>query len=147
MAIVGFALAALALLVFVFAEKDGQNQTMLLGSIALGIVSLLLCHILLECFDSGDTRPSGFARIGGIVAIASISLCVLMILVALSKKVAGKAADILEETPVEAANHLSGTSYTILGIVFVLIVFGLGWCFWKALGAAAKNEPEQQPGA
>jgi hypothetical protein len=29
--------------------------------------------------------------------------------------------------------------------VFVLIVFGLGWCFWKAIAAASKNEPEQQP--
>ncbi len=147
MAIVGFALSVLALLVFIFTGKDGQNQIMLFSSMALGIVSLLLCHVLLERFDKGDTRPSSFARIGGILAIASISLCVLTILVALSKKVADKATDILEEAPVESADHLSGTSYVILGGVFVLIVFGLGWCFWKAIGAAAKNEPEQQPEA
>ena len=33
--------------------------------------------------------------------------------------------------------------YIILGVAFVLIVFGLGGCFWKAIQSASKNEPEQ----
>jgi hypothetical protein len=111
-------------------------------SIGLAIASLLLCHVLLERYDNGESRPSGFARVGGVLSITSISVCVLTILTGLSKKVAGT-----QKPPVEHADHLSGTSYTILGVVFVLIVFGLGWCFWKAIGAAAKNEPEQQPEA
>ncbi|MBC8377596.1 MAG: hypothetical protein H8E62_00320, partial [Planctomycetes bacterium] len=108
----------------------------------LGIVSLMICHVLLERYDNGTSRPSRFARIGGIAAIANISVCLLVILIALSKKVVG-----IQKAPVEHADHLSQTSYIILGIVFVLIFFGLGWCFWKAIGAAAKNEPEQQPEA
>jgi len=172
--IIGFALAILALLVFVFAlttigpekptvgmkvensiiyEIEGDvlestrrlNQIPLFISIGLAAVSLILCHVLLERFDNGVSRPSGFARAGGILSIASISLCVLVILIMVSKKVADKAADVLEVVPAEHADHLSGTSYVILGVIFVLIVFGLGWCFWKAIGAAAKNEPEQQP--
>jgi len=67
---------------------------------------------------------------------------VLTILTGLSKKV-----DDTQKPPTEHADHLSQTSYIIHGVVFVLIFFGLGWCFWKAIGAAAKNEPEQQPEA
>ena len=139
-AIAGFVLSIIALLVFAFAATSGQNPILLYVSIGLAAVSLILCHLLLERFDSGDTRPSRFARLGGILSITSISLCVLLILTELSKKVAGA-----QKPAVEHADHLSGTSYTILGIVFVLIVFGLGWCFWKAIAAASKNEPEQQP--
>jgi NSS family neurotransmitter:Na+ symporter len=116
------------------------NQILLYLSMGLAAVSLILCHGLLERFDNGDTRPSRFARIGGILSITGISVCVLTILTGLSKKVADT-----PKLPVEHADHLSGTSYTILGVVFVLIFFGLGWCFWKAIGAAAKDEPEQQP--
>ena len=145
-AIVGFALACIAwllfILIFIFVQTDAKEETLLFASIGLGIVSLMICHVLLERYDNGTSRPSRFARIGGIAAIANISVCLLVILIALSKKVVG-----IQKAPVEHADHLSQTSYIILGIVFVLIFFGLGWCFWKAIGAAAKNEPEQQPEA
>jgi NSS family neurotransmitter:Na+ symporter len=136
--IVGFAIAVLALLVFVCMRTGGQNQALLFVSMGLGVVSLVLCHILMERFDNGVSRPSRFARWGGILSLADISACVLVMLVALSKKVAGTPKTVVEHT-----DHLSGTSYTILGVVFVLIVFGLGWCFWKAIVAASQNEPEQ----
>ena len=140
LSIAAFALAALALLLFILARTQGAGSSVLFASIGLAAVSLISCHILLERFDNGQTRPSKFARTGGVLSITSISLCVLMILIELSNKVAG-----VQKAPVEHADHLSQTSYIILGVVFVLIFFGLGWCFWKAIGAAAKNEPEQQP--
>ena len=143
MAVVGFALAILAALILAFTLTGSQDPTLLFVSIGMGIISLMMCHVLLERYDNGETRPSAFARWGGILSIANINICVLVILIDLSNKVAAKAANILEGTPVEPADHLSGTSYVILGVVFVLIVFGLGWCFWKAIGAAARNEPEQ----
>ncbi|MHC5146909.1 MAG: hypothetical protein ACYSOK_07440, partial [Planctomycetota bacterium] len=140
LSIAAFALAALALLLFILARTQGAGSSVLFASIGLAAVSLISCHILLERFDNGQTRPSKFARTGGVLSITSISLCVLMILIELSNKVAG-----VQKAPVEHAEHLSQTSYVILGVVFVLIFFGLGWCFWRAIGAAAKNEPEQQP--
>ena len=143
MGIAGCVLAAAALLVFVLAGTDMQKPVMIYISIGLGAVALILCHVLLERFDNGDTRPSGFARTGGVLSITSISACVLVILIDLSERVAAKTAEQATIAPVEHADHLSGTSYTILGVVFVLIVFGLGWCFWKALTAASQNEPEQ----
>ncbi len=142
--IIGFVLAALSLLIFILnfaiVQTDATEGVFLAASLVLGFVSLVLCHVMLEYYDNGETRPSGFARTGGVLAIASISLCVLVMLIDLSNKVAAKQT---ETAPIEHADHLSGTSYTILGVVFVLIVVGLGWCFWKAITAASQNEPEQ----
>ncbi len=147
MGLVGFVLASVAglmlILIFTAVQTDAIEENLLFVSMALGAVSLLVCHVLLERYDNGNLRPSSFARAGGILAIIDISICVLVVLIALSKKVADKAADGLEELPVEHADHLSLTSYIILGVVFVLIVFGLGLCFWKAIAAASQNEPEQ----
>ena len=142
MSIGGFVLAAVALLMFVIFLNNTGHRSLLYTSIGLALGSLLLCHVLLERYDHENRRPSGFARAGGVLSIASISVCVLKILTGLSKKVVDTQKPVAEH-----ADHLSQTSYIILGVVFVLIFFGLGWCFWKAIGAAAKNEPEQQPEA
>ncbi len=135
--IFGCVIAAVALGLFI-AAMTSEQAVLLYSSIALAVATLVMCHVMLERFDNDSMRPSGFARAGGILAIADISLCVLIILINLSKKVADK-----QTKPLEHADTLSGTSYIILGVVFVLIVLGLGWCFWKAITAAAKNEPEQ----
>ena len=135
--IVGCVLACVS--IGLFALTPQTHRVMLLVSIGAGAVALVLCHSLLERFDNGDTRPSGFARTGGVLSITSISLCVLVVLIELSNTVAAKGKD----AQIEHGEHLSGTSYVILGVVFVLIVVGLGWCFWKALTAASQNEPEQ----
>ena len=142
MSIGGFVLASVALLMFVIFLNNTGHLSLLYTSIGLAIASLLLCHVLLERYDHENCRPSGFARAGGVLSIVSISVCVLTILTGLSKKVVD-----IQKSVAEHADHLSQTSYVILGVVFVLIFFGLGWCFWKAIGAAAKNEPEQQPEA
>lgn len=139
-------LAVAALLIFLAAcgryTNDHPLGLMVYVSIAFAAAALIACHILLERYDSGDTCPGSFARIGGVLSIASISLCVLVILTDLSNRVAAKGT---QDTKIQHADHLSQTSYIILGVVFVLIFFGLGWCFWKAIGAASKDELEQHP--
>ena len=42
--------------------------------------------------------------------------------------------------------QLSGTAYLILAVMFLVIVGGLCWCFYRALRAANKNAGEQRPG-
>ena len=139
MGIVGLAMAAGALAVFICAGADMQHPSLIFASIGLAAIALLLCYVLMERYDNAASRPSGFARIAGVLAILDISVCLLVVLIDMSRKVAD-----VQRKPVDHADHLSQTSYIILGVVFVLIVFGLGWCFWKAIGAAAKNEQEEQ---
>ena len=136
-----FVLTCLALLglvvIFTAVLSDSREEALLLGSIVLSIVALLTCHVLMECYDKDRSRPSGFVRWGGILSIIDISVCLVIVLVSLSGRID------VNKAPVEHGDHLSGVSYLILGVAFVLIVFGLGGCFWKAIQSASKNEPEQ----
>jgi len=43
----------------------------------------------------------------------------------------------IEETTAPIRDRLSGVSYIILAVVFLIIIGGLGWCFYKALAAAS----------
>ena len=42
---------------------------------------------------------------------------------------------------VKTPDKLSGVSYMILSVVFLLIVAGLSWCFYRAITAATKEVP------
>lgn len=46
---------------------------------------------------------------------------------------------------VEYDGQLSGWAYAILAGMFLLIVGGLSWCFFKAITAASKDASEQLP--
>jgi len=141
LSIVAFILTCLALLglvvIYTAMLSNSQVEVLLFSSMFIAIAALLTCHVLMERYDKDTSRPSGFARWAGILSIIDISACLVIILVSLSGRVD------VNKAPVEHGNHLSGVSYVILGVVFVLIVFGLGGCFWKAIQSASKNEPEQ----
>jgi cytoskeletal protein RodZ len=42
-------------------------------------------------------------------------------------------------------DRLSGVSYLILTAVFLIIVGGLGWCFYRAAAAAGNSAEAQSP--
>ena len=136
-----FVLTCIALLglvvIYTVVLSDSQEEALLFGSMILAVIALLTCHILMERYDKGALRPSGFARWAGILSIIDVSACLVIILISLSGRVD------VDKVPVEHGDHLSGVSYIILGVAFILIVFGLGVCFWKALQTASQNEPDQ----
>ena len=139
--VLAFVLTCIALLglvvMYTVVLSDSQEEALLSGSMILAAIALLMSHILMERYDNGVLRPSGFARWTGILSIIDLSACLVIILISLSGRVDA------DKVPVEHGDHLSGVSYIILGVAFVLIVFGLGACFWKALQTASKNEPDQ----
>ena len=50
-----------------------------------------------------------------------------------------------EETITPVSHELTGISYAILVIVFLIIIGGLGWCFYRALLAAGSDTTMQHP--
>jgi hypothetical protein len=42
-------------------------------------------------------------------------------------------------------DQLTTTSYVIMGVVTLLFMVGLGWCFYRALSAAAGDSEVQGP--
>ena len=51
----------------------------------------------------------------------------------------------IEKSTTAASHKLSGISYVILMVVFLIIIGGLGWCFYKALVSAGRDTTAQHP--
>lgn len=101
------------------------------------ICGVLSANRVLDRFDTEDTKASIIARIAGVAAICSMSVCLAMILIYITKNV----------QPVAASSHiaeLSGTAYIVLSLVILLIVAGLGWCFYRAIKSASSAEVVEQ---
>ena len=107
--------------------------------IALGIAigTVFVSNYLLERYEDLSRRSVRFAGWAGIVSIINISVCLAAVLIHLTKA-AGEAAE-----PAVPSEHLSGVSYVILSVVFLMIIGGLGWCFYRAIMAGSQDAPAQ----
>jgi len=54
-------------------------------------------------------------------------------------------AEVAEPVVHPSQDQLSTVSYIILSVVFLLIICGLGWCFYRALSAASEGSGIQEP--
>ncbi|MHC4543208.1 MAG: sodium-dependent transporter [Planctomycetota bacterium] len=107
--------------------------------LAVGIVAMGLSNYLVDKHNTSSSQASWFARWAGILATMDVSAFVAVILLGLmdSVKIGEKAMPIRDK--------LSGVSYIILGAVFLIIIGGLGWCFYRALLAANAGKGIQHP--
>ncbi len=94
------------------------------------IGGILSANYILDRFDRADSKASIIAPITGILATCNISVALATVLIYVTKNVQPGAVT-------AHTAELSGVSYIILSIVFLLIVAGLGWCFFRAMTAAA----------
>jgi hypothetical protein len=64
--------------------------------------------------------------------------------IALNLIYSARGRDVTQAAP-SSQNQLSAVSYLILSLVFLLIIGGLGWCFYKALMAAGSSGESESP--
>ena len=104
-----------------------------------GVAAMLLSNHILDRHHTSTSQASWFARWAGILAVTDTSAAIAIILITLAQgaKVDEAAAPIRDE--------LSGVSYLILAVVFLIIIGGLGWCFYRALTAAGRDTGIQHP--
>jgi NSS family neurotransmitter:Na+ symporter len=104
-----------------------------------GFASVILSNYLVDRYDNSGGRVSWFARWSGIIGTLDISAFFAAVLFNLTKTVQfGRSEELIRD-------KLSGVSYIILAVVFLLIIGGLGWCFYKALAAAGAAVEVQLP--
>jgi NSS family neurotransmitter:Na+ symporter len=104
-----------------------------------GIAAMLLSNYILDKHHTSTSQASWSARWAGIIAAMDTSASIAIILIALAQ---GAKTD----EAVEPIRHeLSGVSYIILAVVFLIIIGGLGWCFYRALTAAGSDTGTQHP--
>ena len=104
-----------------------------------GIIAIVLSNYILEKHNTSATQASWFAKWAGVIATMDVSVFIAAVLFQSTHTVkAGEAA-----API--SNKLNGVSYIILAAVFLIIVGGLGWCFYRALTVASRGTGVQHP--
>jgi len=107
--------------------------------LAAGVAAMLLSNYVLDRYHTSKSQASWLARWAGIIATMDVSASVAMILIDLAQ------TEKIGETAVPIRDELSGVSYIILTVVFLIIIGGLGWCFYRALTAAGRDTGIQHP--
>jgi len=129
--------AVLVVVLFRWAVLGRDERTILWLSLAPAIVAVIISNYLLDRHDGPATRPSWFARWAGLLGTFDIGAFIALNLIYITR----------EQEVAEPVSHLqeqlSGVSYLILSVVFLLIVGGLGWCFYKAMMATSNIEEPQ----
>jgi NSS family neurotransmitter:Na+ symporter len=133
-------IAGLLVALFTVAMPQSQANAVIWLSLVAGLAAMLLSNYVLDRYHTSKTQASWMARWAGIIATMDVSASVATILIGLAQKTE-KAA----EAAPHIRNKLGGTSYVILGVVFLIIIGGLGWSFYRALAAAARGETAQEP--
>jgi len=136
---------AVGLLVILFSSSIPEAAENELGNpvfwllLGVSIFAMGLSNYLLDKHNTSGSQVSWFARWAGILATIDVSAFVAVILLGLMD-----GAKIGEET-VPIRDKLSGVSYIILSAVFLIIVVGLAWCFFRALMASNADTGVQHP--
>jgi len=134
------ALVIAVLLVFWLVVPMPQiiKQVILWLSLSGGVFAMLLSNHVLDKHHTSTSQASWAARWAGIMATMDTSASIAIVLIGLAK------TEEAEITTAPIRDTLSGVSYIILAVVFLIIIGGLGWCFYRAL-AAGKDTGIQHP--
>ncbi len=108
----------------------GVLGLMLQVTLGGGATAIVLSSIVLEKYNTDTTAAAWSARWAGILGTLDVSAALSLGLAKLSRHA--------EVEPAVRANELTAVSYVILGLVSVMIVGGLAWCFYKAVAAASR---------
>ena len=130
--------AVLYIASFNIATLSLVKNTMLWALLIGGVISIVLSNRIVEKCNTSTTQASWLARWAGVLATMDVSAFIAAVLFQLTRTV-----KIKEVVPIR--DKLSGVSYVILAVVFLIIVGGLGWCFYRALAVANLSAEIQRP--
>ena len=131
--------AVLVVSLFRLAVLGRSEKLMLWMSLPPAVIAALLGNYLLNKYNTSTTRASWFARWAGMIGVMDVSGLVAVHLVYSTRQ------QEVAESPLHLLKELSAVSYVILGLVLLLIIGGLSWCFYRALMAAGGAEETQYP--
>jgi NSS family neurotransmitter:Na+ symporter len=138
----GLAIIAAGLIGYGLGTTGATSQLeKILSWVALGaaVIALIISVVLTERFRDSEDSLSRIVGWAGLLAVVDIGAYAAMVLANITKSVQFKEAEFVKH------EHLTGVSYVILTVVFLIIIGGLGWCFYRALLAASSGAAEQLP--
>lgn len=120
------------------AENATENPIFWLLLIAAAIL-ILFSNYILDKHNTSSTEASWLARWAGIIATMDAGAFLAVILIGLTRTVE------IEKSPPPIRHELTGVSYVVLAVMLLILVGGLGWCFYRAISAISKTEEPQAP--
>ncbi|MHC4238757.1 MAG: sodium-dependent transporter [Planctomycetota bacterium] len=131
--------AGLVVTLLRWAVLGREDRVLLWLSLPPAVAAAAVANYLLDKYNSTTTRASWPARCGGLLGTMAIGgIIALNLIYSTAREAAAK------EVP-PSQDQLSAVSYLILSVVFLLIIGGLGWCFYRALSAANVDNGIQHP--
>ncbi len=125
---------------FIGKLKEASDWVILWPLLPGGIVAVTMAVYVVDRGHTKTSEASWFARWAGIVGTMDIAAYIAYRLFAVTSGVQAEAKGTVVH------HELGEVSYIILSVVFLLIIGGLGWCFYKALAAAGTTAEPQEPG-
>ncbi len=126
-----------------------QAMLLAVGGGIIAVVAVIFGAGVVKHAEAKSLRPSGLARLSagtGVMSVGCAAGLILAIFVMLHKLAeSDKPAATAVKKAREEIDHLTAPSTIVLAAMLSLIVIGLGWCFYRAIKAAGKTEPQQQP--
>ena len=135
------ALASTGMIVWLFrlAVRNVSDVKLLWCALAPAAVALIGSDALVRRYNRARTEVSWLARWAGLAATLDIGAFIALQLIYHAWK---QSEEVVEETP-PSAEGLSTVAYVILAGVSLLIVCGLGWCFYRAISAGGNDDEIQ----
>jgi len=130
--ILAFLMTVLAAVIFFIAAKFSSSigdlsRYLPMLSMGIAIAAIIISNFVMDRYSTKTVQPSAFACWAGIIGILEVSALIAGMLVRITRET------VAAETVSKASAKLSGTSYVILGVVCMIIVAGMSWCFYKAI--------------
>ena len=137
--VLAIASAVVVVMLFKSALHGCKEKRLLWLSLAPAVVAVAISNHLLDRHHSSSRQASLFARLGGILGTLDVSAFIALNLIYSARGKEGI------EPALQSQEQLNAVSYLILSLAFLLIIGGLGWCFYKALMAAGGSAQSQLP--
>ncbi|MFP4356595.1 MAG: sodium-dependent transporter [Phycisphaerae bacterium] len=109
----------------------------IVSATALGLVGTVIGAVRLARAEREGKRPTLATRIAGILGTLSVGLNtgMALALIVLVRNIAEKTA--------KHSETMTATAYAVMAVMLGILVFGLGWCFVRAIKAGGSDEEPQ----
>jgi NSS family neurotransmitter:Na+ symporter len=137
--VLAVASAVLVVILLKLAVLGHSNKPLLWMLLPPAVVAVIISNYLLGRHNSSTTEASWFAKWAGILATVDIGGFIALYLIYSTRQ------QEVKELVLPLQEQLSAVSYLILSVVFLLIIGGLGWCFYRALSVTNEDTGIQYP--
>lgn len=137
--VAGLAVLLIGLSLLIGGIDTAVEKLLTLTTVVIGLAIVVSAHCRIKKDVNDYSLPDIFNSSGAVMALFGVCSALTAILCTISGKI-----DKADTQKVAVAEELSGISYLLLILVFMIVVVGLGWCFYRAITAVSRYDSLEQ---